>query len=182
MSEAFVLFLSTKLPGVFVVEAETKADQRGLFARTYCREEFAAQGLCVDWVQCNVSFNTRIGTLRGMHWQAAPNEEMKLVRCTAGAAFDVIADLRPDSPTYRKWIAVEITAANRRAVYIPAGCAHGFQTLADDTELFYQMSAFYVPEAARGARWNDPALGIEWPACENRVISERDCSFPDLST
>jgi dTDP-4-dehydrorhamnose 3,5-epimerase len=177
-----MIFLPTELSGVFVVEAEPKADDRGLFARTYCRDEFAARGLCVNWVQCNVSFNTRAGTLRGMHWQAAPHEEVKLVRCTAGAAFDVVADLRPDSPTYRKWVGVELTAANRRAVYIPAGFAHGFQTLADGTELFYQMSGFYAPEAARGARWDDPALGIEWPACAGRVISERDRSFPDLPT
>jgi dTDP-4-dehydrorhamnose 3,5-epimerase len=145
-------FLPTALPGVFVVEVEPKADDRGLFARTFCRDEFAAKGLCTEWVQCSVSFNARAGTLRGMHWQAAPNEEVKLVRCTAGAAFDVVADLRPDSATYRKWVAVEITAANRRAVYIPGGCAHGFQTLVDGTELFYQMSSFYVPAAACGAR------------------------------
>ncbi|AMV24297.1 dTDP-4-dehydrorhamnose 3,5-epimerase [Gemmata sp. SH-PL17] len=173
-------FLSTELPGVFVIEPEPRADDRGLFARTYCRDEFAAHGLCTDWVQCNVSFNTRAGTLRGMHWQSAPHEEVKLVRCTSGAALDVIADPRPDSPTYRKWVAVEITAENRRAVYIPGGLAHGFQTLADGTELFYQMSAFYVADAARGARWDDPALGIAWPACAQRVIAPRDLSFPDL--
>jgi dTDP-4-dehydrorhamnose 3,5-epimerase len=175
-----MIFLPTALRDVFVIEVEAKADDRGLFSRTFCREEFFAHGLCVHWVQCNVSFNPRTGTLRGMHWQASPYEEVKLVRCTAGAAFDVIVDLRPDSPTYRKWIAVELTATNRRAVYIPAGCAHGFQTLIDGTELFYQMSEFYSPAAARGAKWNDPALGIEWPACEKRLISERDCSFPDL--
>ena len=175
-----MLFVPTILPGVFVVEVELRADDRGLFARTYCREEFAARGLCVEWVQCNVSFNTRAGTLRGMHWQADPHGEVKLVRCTAGAAFDVVADLRPDSPAYRKWVGVEITAANRRAVYIPTGCAHGFQTLVDGTELFYQMSAFYVSDAARGARWDDPALGIEWPPCESRVIAPRDLSFPEL--
>ncbi|MCI0704301.1 MAG: dTDP-4-dehydrorhamnose 3,5-epimerase [Planctomycetia bacterium] len=173
-------FLPTELPGVFVIEPEPRADDRGLFARTYCREEFAAQGLCTDWVQCSVSFNTRTGTLRGMHWQCAPHEEVKLVRCTAGAAFDVVVDFRPGSPTFRKWIAVEITAENRKAVYIPGGCAHGFQTLVDSTELFYQMSAFYVPESARGARWDDPALGIVWPACESRVIADRDLCFPDL--
>src|SRR5579883_222375 len=173
-------FTPTALPGVFVIEVEPKGDDRGLFARTYCREEFAAHGLCTNWMQCNVSFNTRVGTLRGMHWQSAPHEEVKLVRCTAGAAYDVVADARPDSPTYRKWIAVEITAANRKAVYIPGGYAHGFQTLVDGTELFYQMSAFYVTEAARGARWNDPTLGIEWPPHENRVIAVRDLSFPDL--
>jgi dTDP-4-dehydrorhamnose 3,5-epimerase len=175
-------FLPTELPGVFVIEVEPRADERGLFARTYCRDEFRARGLCTEWVQCNVSVNARAGTLRGMHWQAAPNEEAKLVRCTSGAAFDVAVDLRAGSPTYRKWVAVELTAANRRAVYIPGGCAHGFQALADGTELFYQMSTRYVPEAARGARWDDPALGIAWPPCAERVIAPRDLAFPDLPT
>src|SRR5262245_15028203 len=174
-------FLPTTLPGVFVVEPELRADDRGFFARTWCREEFVGAGLVTDWVQCNVSFNRRAGTLRGMHWQAAPHEEVKLVRCTAGAAFDVVLDLRPDSPAFTKWVAVEITAENRRAVYIPGGCAHGFQTLADATELFYHMSAFYHPEAARGVRWDDPAFGITWPPCEARVIAPRDLSFPDFA-
>ncbi len=169
----------TKLPGVFVIDIEPHGDERGFFARTYCHKQFAAQGLCTQWVQCNVSFNARAGTLRGLHWQAAPHEEIKLVRCTAGAAYDVVVDLRAASPTYRQWVAVELSASNRRAVYIPAGCAHGFQTLVDNTELFYQMSAFYVPQAARGVRWNDPALAIEWPACDARIIAPRDRSFPD---
>ena len=177
-----MLVLPTALPGVFVIEPEPKGDDRGFFARTYCREEFSATGLCTEWAQCNVSFNLKAGTLRGMHWQAAPHEEVKLVRCTSGAAFDVVADVRPGSPTYRKWVAVEISAENRRAVYIPGGFAHGFQTLAAGTELFYQMSAVYVPHAARGARWDDPALGIVWPECEARVIASRDQSFPDLPT
>lgn len=175
-----MIFLCTELPGVFVVEVEAKADDRGLFARTYCRDEFTARGLCVEWPQCNVSFNTRAGTLRGLHWQAAPHEEVKLVRCTSGAAFDVVVDLRPGSPTYGKWVSVEITATNRRAVYIPGGCAHGFQTLADATELFYQMSATYVPEAARGVRYDDPTLSIVWPA-PPAVISDRDAALPYLS-
>ena len=175
-----MLFLPTELPGVFVVEPEPTADARGLFARTYCADEFAAHGLCTRWVQCNASFNARAGTLRGMHWQDAPHDEVKLVRCTSGAAVDVVADARPGSPTYRKWVAVELTAANRRAVYIPGGYAHGFQTLSDATELFYQMSTFYAPGAACGARWDDPALGIVWPPCETRVMSERDLLFPDL--
>jgi dTDP-4-dehydrorhamnose 3,5-epimerase len=175
-----LLFLPTELPGVFVIDVEPTADERGSFARTYCRDEFASRGLCTEWPQCNVSFNTRAGTLRGMHWQAAPHEEVKLVRCTAGAALDVVADLREGSPTYRKWVAVELTAANRRAVYIPGGCAHGFLTLLDRTELFYQMSAFYVPAAARGVRWDDPSLGIAWPAAP-AVISARDASLPTLA-
>lgn len=174
-------FISTPLPGVFVVEPELRADDRGFFARTWCCEEFAAAGLTTDWVQCNVSFNHRAGTLRGMHWQAIPHEEVKLVRCTMGAAFDVVLDLRPDSAAFRKWVAVEITAENRRAVYIPTGCAHGFQTLTAATELFYHMSASYHPESARGVRWDDPAFGIAWPAHNARVIAPRDLSFPDYS-
>ncbi len=173
-------FVPTKLAGAFVVEPEPRGDERGFFARTFCRDEFAARGLNTTWVQCNVSFNRRAGTLRGLHWQADPHPEVKLVRCTAGAAFDVIVDLRPGSPTYRQWVAVELSADNRKAVYIPAGFAHGFQTLADGTELFYQMSEFYYPELARGARWDDPALGIEWPACGHRVVAPRDLAFPDL--
>lgn len=174
-----MLFLPTELPGVFVIDVEPRADERGLFARTYCRDEFAAHGLCTEWVQCNVSFNTRAGTLRGLHWQSAPHEEVKLVRCTSGAAFDVVVDLRVGAPTYRKWVAVEISAANRKAVYIPGGYAHGFQTLADGTELFYQMSALYVPGAARGLRWDDPALGIAWPAPPT-ALSDRDARLPTL--
>jgi dTDP-4-dehydrorhamnose 3,5-epimerase len=177
-----MLVLRTELPGVFVIEPEPNSDERGQFARTYCARVFAEHGLCTSWAQCNVSFNRHAGTLRGLHWQAPPHEEVKLVRCTAGAAFDVVADVRPDSPTYRKWVAVELTAGGRRAVYIPGGYAHGFQALADGTELFYQMSAFYAPDAARGARWDDPALGIDWPACAGRVIAPRDLSFPDLPT
>jgi dTDP-4-dehydrorhamnose 3,5-epimerase len=173
-------FHPTKLAGAYVIEPEPREDERGLFARTYCRDEFAAHGLNTTWVQCNVSYNRLRGTLRGMHWQAEPHGEVKLVRCTRGAAFDVIADLRPDSPTYRQWVGVELTADDRRAVYIPAGVAHGFQTLTDDTELFYQMSEFYYPGLASGARWDDPALGIEWPQAERRIIAERDRSFPDL--
>jgi dTDP-4-dehydrorhamnose 3,5-epimerase len=138
-------------------------------------------GCAGDWVQCNVSYNARAGTLRGMHWQADPHAEAKLVRCTAGAAYDVIADLRPDSPSYRKWVAVEITAANRRAVYVPPGCAHGFQTLTAGTELFYQMSAPHVPAAAHGARWDGPFLAIEWPQCASRVIAPRDLAWESLT-
>jgi dTDP-4-dehydrorhamnose 3,5-epimerase len=174
-------FLPTSLPGVLVVEPELREDERGFFARTWCREEFANAGLLTDCVQCNISFNRRAGTLRGMHWQAAPHEEVKLVRCTMGAAYDVVLDLRPDSPTFKKWAAIEITAENRREIYIPTGCAHGFQTLMDNTELFYHMGAFYHPEAARGVRWDDPAFGIVWPACEKRMIAERDLTFPDFT-
>jgi dTDP-4-dehydrorhamnose 3,5-epimerase len=173
-------FVPTKLSGVLVIEPDRRADDRGFFARTWCRDEFAAKGLEVNWVQCNVSYNRRSGTLRGLHYQANPHPEVKLVRCTMGAVYDVVADLRPHSPTYRKWVAVELTASNRRMVYIPAGCAHGFQTLTDDTELFYQMSEFYHPELACGVRWDDPALGIAWPACDRRIISDRDLNLPRL--
>jgi dTDP-4-dehydrorhamnose 3,5-epimerase len=173
-------FLPTKLSGVVVVEPDRRADDRGFFARTWCRDAFAAHGLAADWVQCNISFNRRRGTLRGLHYQADPHPEAKLVRCTMGAAFDVVVDLRPESPTYRRWEGVELTADSRRMVYVPAGFAHGFQTLTDDTELFYQMSAAYHPELARGVRWDDPALSIIWPACDRRVIAPRDLAFPDL--
>jgi dTDP-4-dehydrorhamnose 3,5-epimerase len=174
-------FVATSLTDVFVIEPELRADERGFFARTWCRDEFDGQGLTTNWVQCNVSFNHRAGTLRGMHWQAAPFEEIKLVRCTRGAAYDVVLDVRPESATFRKWVAIEITAENHRAVYIPAGCAHGFQTLTDATEMFYHMSEFYHPETARGVRWDDAAFGIVWPTCDARIIAARDVAFPDFS-
>ncbi|HEV3439021.1 MAG TPA: dTDP-4-dehydrorhamnose 3,5-epimerase [Gemmata sp.] len=174
-------FVTTSITGVFVIEPELRADERGFFARTWCRDEFAGQGLATNWVQCNLSFNHRACTLRGMHWQAAPFEEIKLVRCTRGAAYDVVLDMRPESATFCKWVGVEITAENHKAVYIPAGCAHGFQTLTDATELFYNMSEFYHPETTRGVRWDDPAFGIVWPTCEARIIAARDVAFPDFS-
>src|SRR5262249_37299850 len=145
-----------------------------------CLDEFADHGLNTTWVQCNVSYNRRAGTLRGLHYQADPRPEIKLVRCTRGAAFDVIADVRPASPTYGRWFAAELTAENRRALYVPAGFAHGFQTLSDDAELFYQMSERYHPELARGVRWDDRALGVAWPDCAARVISPRDQALPGL--
>jgi dTDP-4-dehydrorhamnose 3,5-epimerase len=176
-----MLFREAQIPGVVEVRPEPHADERGFFARSWCRNEFEQQGLNPNLVQCNISANTRRGTLRGMHWQASPHAEAKLVRCTRGAVCDVIIDLRPASPTYKKWIAVELTAINYRMVYIPEGCAHGFLTLADETEVFYQMSEVYHPEAARGVRWNDPAFAIQWPE-EVRVISERDRTYPDFET
>jgi dTDP-4-dehydrorhamnose 3,5-epimerase len=174
-----VIFTATKLPGAFVLEPERREDGRGFFARTWCRQEFAAHNLPTRLVQCNISFNTRRGTLRGLHYQAAPYGEAKLVRCTAGAIYDVIIDLRPDSAMFMQWLAVELTAENRRMLFIPEAFAHGFQTLVDHTEVFYQMSEFYVPDAARGIRWNDPAFGIRWPDAE-RIISERDQHYPDF--
>jgi dTDP-4-dehydrorhamnose 3,5-epimerase len=173
-------FLKTRLEGAMLIVPERHEDERGFFARTWCREEFASHGLRTDWVQFNVSFNRRRGTLRGLHYQAEPHPECKLVRCTRGAVWDVIVDLRPDSPTCTDWVAVELTADNRNMLYIPQGFAHGFQTLTDDTELFYQMSEFYHPELARGVRWDDPVLAIGWPWCPERIISPRDLAFPVL--
>jgi dTDP-4-dehydrorhamnose 3,5-epimerase len=154
-------------------------DERGFFARSWCEREFREHGLNSELVQCSISFNKERGTLRGVHYQAAPNPEAKLVRCTRGSLYDVALDLRPDSSTYLKWTAAELSAENHRALYIPEGCAHGFLTLEDQTEVLYQMSEFYYPEAARGVRWNDPAFGIEWPG-KVEVISERDRIYPDF--
>jgi dTDP-4-dehydrorhamnose 3,5-epimerase len=175
-----VIFRETPLAGVFMIEPELLSDARGFFARTWCRREFEAHGLNPRLAQCNVSLNRRKGTLRGMHYQVAPFEEAKLVRCTRGALYDVALDLRPTSPTYRRHFAAELSADNRTMLYIPEGCAHGFQTLVDDTEVFYQMSEFYTPEAARGVRWNDPAFAIPWPEDE-RTIIDRDDSYLDFS-
>ena len=166
-------FTGTAIRDAFIVEPELIEDERGFFSRLWSEEEFAKQGLTARVVQCNTSFNKRRGTLRGMHYQASPHEEAKLVRCVQGAIYDVIVDLRTDSESFHKWIAVELTAQNRRMLFIPAGCAHGFQTLEDDTEVTYQMSEYYHPESACGLRWNDPALGIDWPL-EVTVISQRD--------
>jgi len=160
---------------------ERRTDERGFFARTFCRQEFEAHGLNPEVVQCNVSFNERKGTLRGMHYQAAPFAEAKLVRCTSGSIYDVIIDLRPTSATFKKHFAVELSAENGRMLYIPEDFAHGFQTLQNDTEVFYQMAQRYSAEHARGVRWNDPAFGIEWPEGE-RIIIERDQNYPDFAS
>lgn len=162
-----------------LVEVERQTDERGSFARVWCAEEFAQHGIHESWTQSNVSYNRRTGTLRGLHYQREPHGEAKLVRCTRGAAFDVLVDVRPDSPTYLQWTAVELTAQNDRQVYIPRGFAHGFQTLTDDTELHYLMSAPFHSDAARGLRWNDPALGVLWPEADERIISHRDQQWPD---
>jgi dTDP-4-dehydrorhamnose 3,5-epimerase len=173
-------FNETKLRGVYEIEVERKSDERGFFARCWCEKEFREQGLVTTLAQCSVSFNPRKGTLRGMHYQAEPHAEVKIVRCTMGALYDVVVDLRPDSPTFRQWIGVSLTADNRHMVYIPKGCGHGFLTLENNTEVLYQISEFYHPELSRGVRWNDPALGIEWPGGVE-VISDRDRSYPDLA-
>ena len=172
-------FEDTNLPGVVEINLEPKTDERGFFARTWCLAEFEKRGLSSKIVQCSVSFNVRKGTLRGMHFQASPHAEAKVVRCTRGAIYDVVLDLRPESHNYKHWIAVVLTAEQRNMVYVPEGCAHGFLTLADDTEVFYQMSEFYNPESARGVRWNDPAFQIIWPDGVE-VISERDRTYPDF--
>jgi dTDP-4-dehydrorhamnose 3,5-epimerase len=176
-----VLFTETELAGAWVVAPEPLSDVRGFFARTFDADEFARRGLRSVFPQCSVSYNARAGTLRGMHFQAPPHEEAKLVRCTAGAIFDVILDLRPGSATRGRWVGVELSAENRRALYVPEGFAHGFQTLADATEVFYQISADFAPAAARGVRWDDPAFGIEWPAADVRIISDRDRAYPDFA-
>jgi dTDP-4-dehydrorhamnose 3,5-epimerase len=174
-----VRFAETPLRGAFVIELDLLADERGHFARTFDADEFAAHGLDPEVVQCNTSLNARCGTLRGMHYQADPDGEAKLVRCTRGSVFDVAVDLRPGSETFRRWFGVELSAAGGRMLYIPVGMAHGFQTLEDDTELHYQMSHRYVPEAARGVRFDDPAFGIEWPL-PDPIVSERDRGFADF--
>ncbi len=173
-------FLATRLPGVFLIQPEWKEDERGGFARNFCRQEFDAHGLNPDISQCNISFNRHRGTLRGLHYQADPYGEDKLVRCSAGAVYDVALDLRQKSPTYRFWMATELTAVNRHMLYIPVGVAHGFLTLQDDTEIFYQMSVPWHPEAARGIRWNDPTFSVIWPEDEP-IISVRDRSYPDFA-
>ena len=169
-------FNKTELDGAYIIELDKLADDRGFFARTWCQKELECQGLVARIAQTSVSFNTRSGTLRGMHYQAAPYEETKIVRCTRGAIYDVIVDLRHDSPTFRKWIAVELTANNYKMLYVPAHFAHGFITLDDNTEVLYFISEFYTPGAARGLRWNDPALGIIWPR-PAEVISEKDADL-----
>ena len=174
-----MIFTACKVKDAYLIDLDRKVDERGFFARSYCRNEFAAHGLHPDFVQCNLSFNTRRGTLRGMHYQVRPNEEVKLVRCLAGAIYDVIVDLRPTSPTYKQWIGVELDAESRRMLYSPAGFAHGYLTLADNSEVLYQVSAFYSPESERGVRWNDPAFNIEWPM-RPEVISSKDRQHPDF--
>jgi len=174
-----MLFQATSLKGAFVIEPERLEDERGFFSRSYCQREFEQHGLNPRVVQCNISYNNTKGTLRGMHFQVPPYEEAKLVRCTSGAIYDVIVDLRPDSQTYLKHYGVKLDYLNRSMLYIPKGFAHGFITLEDNTEVFYQMSEFYAQDSARGYRWNDPAFDIRWPI-EVKAISDRDRSYPDF--
>jgi dTDP-4-dehydrorhamnose 3,5-epimerase len=174
-----VTFEELSIPGVFAIEAEPAVDERGLFARTFDRGVFAERGLELGVAQASVSFNTRRGTLRGLHLQAPPHDEAKLVRCVAGSVYDVVVDLRRGSPTQLRWLSVELSAQRRNAVFIPPGLAHGFITLEDGCELEYLISVTYAPAEAVGVRWDDPAVGVEWPF-QPTVMSERDAEFPDL--
>ena len=174
-----MIFTETALSGAFVLDVERFEDVRGFFGRTWCARDFAAHGLDPNLAQVSISYNRQRGTLRGMHLQLPPFAEAKLVRCTQGAIYDVIVDLRRDSATFGRWTGVELTAANRRALYVPKGFAHGFQALSDDSEVLYMISEFYAPESARGIRWNDPALAIEWPEPVT-MMSEKDGLYPDF--
>jgi dTDP-4-dehydrorhamnose 3,5-epimerase len=174
-----MIFTPTELGGAYLVDLEPREDERGFFARAWARGEFAEHGLSTEVVQANIAFNRRKGTLRGMHFQHDPHAEVKVVRCTRGALYDAIVDLRPSSPTHTRWIGVELTADNRRMLYIPEGFAHGYQTLVDDTEAYYQVSAAYAPEAEGGVRWDDPAFGIKWPDPSPPVMSDKDRTWPD---
>jgi len=174
-----VKFAETPLKGAYLVDIDRLEDERGFFARSFCEKEFSAYGLASHFVQCNVSYNRSKGTLRGLHYQEEPDAEDKLVRCTMGSVYDVIVDIRSDSPTYLKWFGAEISADNRTALFIPCGFAHGFQTLVDDSEVLYQMSEFFHPGSARGIRWDDPKIAIRWPL-RNFIISEKDRAFPLL--
>lgn len=177
-----MIFTETKLKGAYIIEPERIEDERGFFSRTFCRKEFEAHGLNPNLVQCNISYNKKKGTLRGMHYQIAPHKEAKLVSCIRGSIYDIIIDVRPDSLTYGQWIAVELPAhcsshpASFKMLYIPEGFAHGFQTLEDDTLVFYQMSEFYHPQSARGIRWDDPMFAIQWPIYD-KIISDKDRSY-----
>jgi dTDP-4-dehydrorhamnose 3,5-epimerase len=170
-------FTETIIKGAFIIDPEEVHDERGFFARTFCVDEFGKAGLSTQFPQCNISYNDKKATLRGMHYQVEPFGEIKIVSCTSGSVYDVLVDLRPESTTYRKWFGVELSASNRRAIYIPKGIAHGFITLTDGAELFYMMSAIYKPDAARGVRFDDPAIGIKWPL-KPLVISKRDMNYP----
>ncbi len=169
------------IAGAYVIALEPHTDERGTFSRTYCEREFRDAGLNIHWVQSNTSFNERAGTLRGLHYQIAPHEEVKLGRCVRGALFDVIVDMRSASKTYKQWIGTELREGDNQLIYVPAGCAHGYVTLADRTEFSYSASAFYEPFAERGVRYDDPAIAIAWPKVEPLIISEKDRTFPNIS-
>jgi dTDP-4-dehydrorhamnose 3,5-epimerase len=175
-----VIFTPTTIAGAWLIDLERNKDERGFFARSFCKNDFDRRGLHSEFRQCSVSFNSRAGTLRGLHYQAPPHGEIKIVRVTRGAIYDVIVDIRPHSHSYRSWFGVELTADNYRQLYIPECVAHGFQSLVDGSEVYYQISTEYVPEAARGIRWNDPAFSIQWPAADGTILSPRDRQYPDF--
>lgn len=175
-----MIFTKTNLDGVLVLELERREDERGFFARAWCKEEFAAHGLNTQWVQANVGFTKKAGTVRGLHYQLAPYGEAKLLFCPKGAVFDVAVDVRPSSPTFKQWMGVELSEDNHKLFYVPEGFAHGYQALADNTELFYMVSQFYTAGYERGARWDDPAFRIEWPA-NVTIVSEKDKAWPDFA-
>jgi dTDP-4-dehydrorhamnose 3,5-epimerase len=175
-----MLLTETKLKGSYIIDPERFTDERGFFARAYSEREFAEAGIDAHFIEGNLSFNLKKGSLRGMHYQAAPHGQAKLIRCTRGAIFDVGIDLRPDSPTFKQWISVELSAANQRMLFIPRDFAHGYLTLEDATEVSYQVTCEYHPQSSRGFRWNDPAFAVEWPLIENLVINERDRTYPDF--
>ena len=175
-----MLFIETKLKGAFVIELEKYSDDRGFFSRAWCQKEFKEQGINSRFVQANIGFSKNSGTIRGIHYQIAPFEEAKLVRCIRGAIFDVVLDLRPELPSFKQWFGVELSDENRKMLYVPEGCAHGYQALVDNTEVFYQVSQVYSPESERGIRWNDPEFDIEWPIDEDLVISEKDQNWSDF--
>ncbi len=176
-----MIFTKTKLQGAIIIEIEKQGDDRGFFARAWCRKEFEEHGLTFNPVQANIAFSKTKGILRGMHYQVAPNEEAKLIRCISGVIYDVIIDLRPDSATYRQWLGVELSADNYKMLYVPEGFAHGYQALMDNTEVFYQVSQFYSPKSERGVRWDDPAFSIKWPKIDNCIVSTKDENLPNFS-
>jgi dTDP-4-dehydrorhamnose 3,5-epimerase len=176
-----MIFSETRIKDIYLLEPKRFEDERGFFAPSFSAQEFAERGLASVFVETNISYSRTRGTLRGMHYQAAPFGQAKLVRCTRGAVFDVAVDLRPHSPTYREWVGVELSAEDRSMLYLPGDCAHGFQTLTDDTEVFYMVSQVYEPASGRGFRWDDPAFKIEWPEVEERIVLQRDREYPDFS-
>lgn len=175
-----MIFTETKIKGAMIIEPEQLTDERGFFARSFCKEEFEKHGLENSLVQCNISYNKKKGTLRGMHYQKPPHDEAKIVSCTHGAIYDVAIDLRKDSKTYCQWVAAELTDKNYKMLYVPKGCAHGFQTLKDETVVYYQMTESFHPESAKGVHWDDPAFGIQWPTGK-KIISERDNRYSRYS-
>ena|SRR6266850_4170577 len=177
-----MIVTETKIPGAYIIEPRCFKDERGFFAPSFSATEFAAHRMASVFVENNISYSKTRGTLRGMHYQSVPYGQDKLVRCTRGAIFDVVVDLRPNSQTFKQWTGVELTAANRSMVYVPGDCGHGFQTLVDGTEVFYMVSKPYKPESGRGVRWNDPAFGIEWPYVGDRILLDRDESYPDFTS